>query len=177
MMNTEVLKTEKLCKTFTLGNHKIAAVKDVSLRVDENEVVGLVGESGCGKSTLARLVTRLDTPDSGKIFLCGEDTTHASGRKLRSAYKNMKMIFQDPRSSFDPRLSLGASIRETLKMTFKMHEFEYKAASVRLLSQVGLDESYDGMKPTEVSGGESQRAAIARAIAGNPKLLICDEVT
>lgn len=176
-MSDKVLEIERLCKTFAVGNLRVEAVRDVSLYVGENEVVGLVGESGCGKSTLARLLSRLDTPDSGKILLCGEDITRVSGRELRTACKSMKMIFQEPRSSFDPRLTLGASIRETLKMTSKMTAAEYRAESVSLLRQVGLDESYDSMKPTDVSGGECQRAAIARAIAGQPGLLVCDEVT
>lgn len=176
-MSGETLKTEKLCKTFSVGYRMVSAVKNVSLTVGENEVVGLVGESGCGKSTLARLITRLDVPNSGEITLCGQNISHATGRKLRRACRNMKMIFQEPRSSFDPRLTLGASIRETIKMTEKMSSAECRAASERLLRQVGLSKSYDSMKPTDVSGGECQRAAIARAIAGRPKLLICDEAT
>lgn len=176
-MSGEILKTEKLFKTFSVGDRRVSAVKEVSLFVGENEVVGLVGESGCGKSTLARLITRLDTPDSGEITLCGQDIASCAGRELRRACRNMKMIFQEPRSSFDPRLTLGASIRETLKMTEKMSAAGYRAESERLLRQVGLGKGYDLMKPTDVSGGECQRAAIARAIAGKPKLLICDEAT
>lgn len=176
-MSGEVLRTENLYKSFSIGDNTVSAVRDVSLFVGENEVVGLVGESGCGKSTLARLITRLDFPDRGEIILCGENITRASGRELRRACKNIKMIFQEPRSSFDPRLTLGASIRETLKMTAKMTAKEYRDKSVDLLRQVGLDESYGHMKPTDISGGECQRAAIARALAGAPKLLICDEAT
>lgn len=176
-MSANVLTIENLCKHFSVVGQIVQAVDNVSLTVDEGEVVGLVGESGCGKSTLARLITRLDTPDSGKIILCGKDITNLSGRELRRAYQNVKMIFQEPRTSFDPRLTLGTSIRETLKAAGRRNAADNKAESIHVLCKVGLDESYDGMKPTDVSGGECQRAAIARAIAGKPKLIICDEAT
>ncbi len=176
-MSDTVLSAENVVKTFTVGAMQVQAVRGVSFEVHQGEALGLVGESGCGKSTLARLITRLDTPDEGNITLCGQDITALSARELRRAYKNVKMIFQEPRASFDPRLTLGASIRQTLRCTEKMSAAEYKQRSKSLLCRVGLDESYDAMKPTDVSGGECQRAAIARAIAGKPKLLICDEAT
>ena len=111
-----VLEVKHVYKTFVAGKTRIEAVRNVSLTIEEGEAVGLVGESGCGKSTLAKLITRLETCDSGQILLCGEDLTRLSGSALRRAYRNLKMIFQQPRSSFDPRLSIGASIGETLKV-------------------------------------------------------------
>lgn len=171
-----VLEVNHVDKTYLVGRHRVEAVRDVSLVVGEGDVVGLVGESGCGKSTLAKLITRLETCDRGEIILCGEDITRLSGAALRRAYRNVKMIFQEPRSSFDPRLTIGASIWETLKVT-GISKKQGTAEIARLLRIVGLDSSYITTKPRDLSGGECQRAAIARAIAAKPRLLICDECT
>lgn len=171
-----VLEVKHVYKTFVAGKTRIEAVRNMSLTIEEGEAVGLVGESGCGKSTLAKLITRLETCDSGQILLCGEDLTRLSGSALRRAYRNLKMIFQQPRSSFDPRLSIGASIGETLKVAGMARKERYGEIE-RLLRMVGLDASYAKAKPMELSGGECQRAAIARAIAAKPRLLICDECT
>ena len=176
-MNEPVLKIEHVTKTFReRGGRLFKAVDDLSLYVGENECVGIVGESGCGKSTLARIITRLILPDSGSVKFCGTELTQAQGSALRSAYRNMKMIFQEPRSSFDPRLTLGTSIRDALKPVLKGKQ-EQDAEIERLLSVVGLDKRFAKAYPRQVSGGECQRAAIARAIAQKPKLLICDEAT
>ena len=175
-MSETVLALNNVCKTFTVGAKTVQAVRDVSLFVGENEAVGLVGESGCGKSTLARLITRIETPDSGTVSLCGKDTTRIRGASLRRSYADMKMIFQEPRSSFDPRLTLGASIKQTLRAA-GIPRREQDRTVKQLLREVGLDESYAGAKPMDVSGGECQRAAIARAVATKPRLLICDEAT
>lgn len=172
----EVLELRDIYKRFLVSGRTIEAVNGVSLYIGERETVGLVGESGCGKSTLARLITRLDTPGSGTISLCGEELTHLHGTALRKAYANVKMIFQEPRSSFDPRLTLGASIQETLKAA-GVPRLARAAETERLLVDAGLDGSYAKARPIDVSGGECQRAAIARAIAARPRLLICDECT
>lgn len=175
-MSNAVLELNHVCKTFTIGDKTVQAVRDVSLFVGENEVIGLVGESGCGKSTLARLITRIETPDSGTVTLCGKDITRVHGAVLRRSYADMKMIFQEPRSSFDPRLTLGASIKQTLRVA-GLPRREQETTVSQLLREVGLDESFAGAKPIDVSGGECQRAAIARAVATKPRLLICDEAT
>jgi peptide/nickel transport system ATP-binding protein len=172
-----ILDVSEVSKSFLWGGREIHAVQGVSLSVGAHESVGLVGESGCGKSTLARLIARLDTPDTGSILLCGEDITHQSGVALRKAYGNIKMIFQEPRSSFDPRFTLGASIKEALRDAGTMTKNEIAQEIIKALSEAGLDESYAGAYPQDVSGGECQRAAIARAIAAKPRLLICDEAT
>ena len=115
-MPTPVLEVEHVTKTFRERGGKVfKAVDDLSLTVMEGESVGVVGESGCGKSTLARMITCLIRPSSGTIRFCGEDMGAKSGAGLRKAYQNMKMIFQEPRSSFDPRLTLGQSIQDALK--------------------------------------------------------------
>ena len=176
-MNDPVLEIRQVTKTFReRGGRRFKAVDDLSMEVNEGECVGLVGESGCGKSTLARIITRLVLPDSGSVTFCGRDMTTAKGTELRRAYRDMKMIFQEPRSSFDPRLTLGASIRDALKPVMPGKK-EQDAEVERLLHTVGLDRRFASAFPREVSGGECQRAAIARALAQKPKLLICDEAT
>lgn len=176
-MKTPILEVSGISKTFRQANASpIEAVRRVSLTVGEQECVGLVGESGCGKSTLARLIARLDTLDSGSITLCGTDITRSTGTALKRAYGNMKMIFQEPRSSFDPRLTLGESIQEALRPILPSSQARAEE-SERLLTEVGLDAGFARAYPRDVSGGECQRAAIARAIASKPQLLLCDEAT
>lgn len=145
---------------------------DVSFTVDAGECLGIVGLSGGGKSTLAKIIARLIPSDGGKIFLCGEDITHATGNDF---YRNMQMIFQTPEDSFNPRRTLGASIAEPIKNFLGKDNLGGRVAE--LLEEVGLPAAYAERYPREVSGGECQRAAIARAISINPKLLICDEAT
>jgi len=173
----EVLKMENIKKSFSVGGRTVSAVRDVSFSVASGERLGLVGESGCGKTTLARIATRLEPANEGRILLCGEDVTSAKGPALRKAYSGVKMIFQEPRSSFDPALTMGASIGETLKAAGMRSKALRQAETERLLGACGLDARYASARPRDVSGGECQRAAIARAIAAPPKLLICDEAT
>lgn len=177
VVSDEILKIENLSKSFKNEGKSFQAVKNVSFNINYGEVLGLVGESGCGKSTIAKLITGLETLDEGSITICGQKIDRTSIKSIKECYKYMKMIFQEPRSSFDSRLTIGESIRETLKCYKKMSKEQYKEKSVELLKIVGLEESYDNLKPLDISGGECQRAAIARAIATNPKLLICDECT
>ena len=140
------------------------------------EIVGLVGESGSGKSTIAKLITRLIDPTSGKIIFDGKDITNIKGKELRDTYTKMQMVFQTPVGSFDPRKTLGNGIGESLKnQGLKKAERERKVAE--LLTQCGLTPEFADRYPHEVSGGQCQRAAIARALAGEPKLLIFDEAT
>ncbi len=148
----------------------------VNFSVDAGECLGMVGRSGCGKSTAAKIIARLIPSDGGQIFLCGQEITNATGKILRAAYRNMQMIFQMPEDFFDPRKTLGWSIGEPLKNSgVKNSEVETRVKN--LLVEVGLPAEYFSRYPHEVSGGECQRAAIARAISISPKLLICDEAT
>lgn len=173
-MEKPVLEISHLSKTFRQhGNRTFKALDDVSLFVNEDECVGIVGESGCGKSTLAKLVTGLLAPDSGEICFCGNMLGRKATAKDR---KGMNMIFQEPRSSFDPRLTLGTSIMDAL-VSGKLTKAEKEAELFRLLKVVGLEPRFASAYPRQVSGGECQRAAIARAIAQKPRLLICDEAT
>lgn len=150
---------------------KRLVLDDINFSVGAGECLGIVGLSGGGKSTLAKIIARLIPCDDGKIFLCGEDITHAAGNDF---YRNMQMIFQMPEDSFDPRRTLGASIAEPIKNFLGNNDRELVA---NLLTEVGLPTNYAERYPREVSGGECQRAAVARAISVAPKLLICDEAT
>ena len=166
------MKVLEVCNVKKIFGKKLV-LDDVTFSVDAGECLGIVGLSGGGKSTLAKIISRLIDCDGGKIFLCGEDITHATDNNF---YRNMQMIFQSPEDSFDPRMTLGASIAEPIK-NFVGTEKNLREHVENLLSEVGLPKNYGERYPREVSGGECQRAAIARAISINPKLLICDEAT
>lgn len=172
-----VLEALNLGKTFkNRAGSEIRAVRDVSFELYPGETLGIVGSSGCGKSTLARMLCRLIEPTEGKIILSGSDFSSLRGRELREKYRDIQLVFQDPVSSFDPRRTLGDGIGEGLR-SLGMTREETSAEVRRLLSRCGLDESMAKRYPHEVSGGQCQRAAIARAIALRPKVLICDEAT
>ena len=147
-------------------------LNDVSFTVDAGECLGIVGLSGGGKSTLAKIIARLISSDGGQVILCGEDITNATGNNF---YRNMQMIFQTPEDSFNPRRTLGASIAEPIRNF--IGDDNLRGRVEELLTEVGLPKNYAERYPREVSGGECQRAAIARAISVAPKLLICDEAT
>lgn len=163
-----ILEVKHIKKHF--GNKLV--LDDINFAIDAGEILGIVGLSGGGKSTLAKIIARLIPCDDGQIFLCGEDITHTTGNAF---YKNMQMIFQNPEDSFNPRRTLGKSIAEPIKNF--LGEENLRGRVENLLIEVGLPKSYAERYPREVSGGECQRAAIARAISIEPKLLICDEAT
>ena len=140
------------------------------------ECLGLIGESGSGKTTAVNMVTRLLDPTEGKILLDGDDITGVRGRELRRVYAKMQMVFQTPTDSFDPRRTLGDGIGESLRNNGRSRA-ETKKEVARLLEQCGLSADFASRYPHQVSGGQCQRAAIARALAIRPKLLICDEAT
>ncbi|MDR3135504.1 MAG: dipeptide/oligopeptide/nickel ABC transporter ATP-binding protein [Deltaproteobacteria bacterium] len=172
-----VLDIRDLSVTFRKNGQLVKAVNGVSLRVDPGECYGLVGGSGCGKSTLARLVARLKDADSGSIFLEGEDVTRVSGKGLKSFYRKVQMVFQDPVSSFDPRKKIGQSIIEVMGNFSLVEKPRRREAVAEALEMVGLSPDYGDRLPGQTSGGQCQRAALAKAIVARPKLLICDEVT
>ena len=172
-----LLKIEGLTKTFSKENKtEHAAVDHVSFQIDDGETVGLVGESGCGKSTLAKLITRLMEPTAGPIHLNGKEITKSKGKELREAYRQVQMVFQSPAGSFDPRKTIGYGISESMRNS-GMPKAERRRRTEELLEQCGLSPEYAGRYPYEISGGQCQRAALARALAIRPKLLICDETT
>ncbi|MGN0398826.1 MAG: ABC transporter ATP-binding protein [Blautia sp.] len=172
----KILEVKNLKKTFYKGKKTYLAVNDVSFSVEGGTCVGIVGESGCGKSTTARIITRLTEPDSGSILLDNQEMVGAGRKRLKELYRNVQMVFQMPQDSFDPRRTLGDGIMEGM-INQGMRRKQAKERMKALLSMVELDESFAGRYPHEVSGGQCQRAAIARALAVNPRLLICDEAT
>ena len=173
----ELLRVEHLRKIFTAADRNdFLAVDDVTFSIGQGEKVALIGESGSGKTTVAKMVARLLDSTSGTIILQEKDITHASGKKLRQAYQNMQMVFQMPLESFDPRRTLGYGIAESLRN--QGYSKEAAAAECkRLLTRCGLEAAFAKRYPHEVSGGQCQRAAIARALDIQPKLLILDEAT
>lgn len=152
------------------------AVNDVSFKIYEGETLGLVGESGCGKSTLSNLILQLDTATEGTIFYKGTDITKVSKSNLRKLRKDIQIIFQDPFASLNPRLSVGEAILEPMMVhQIGSNYKERKEKVIQLLRRVGLDETAFDKYPHQFSGGQRQRIGIARAIALEPKLIICDE--
>ena len=172
----KLLEIKNLTKRFQDGDREFAAVDDVSFSVLPGECVGLVGESGCGKSTIARMITHLKKPDAGSVLLEGEETVFLKGKNLCQFYGKVQMVFQNPQASFDPRRTLGDGIMESMRNQ-GMKKEEARQRMEALLAMVELSAEYGKRYPHEVSGGQCQRAAIARALAVKPKLLICDEAT
>lgn len=154
----------------------VQAVDDVSFTLNKGETMGIVGESGCGKSTLARTLLRLIEPTEGKVEYMGQSVFNMKGKELRSIRKNMQIVFQDPYSSLHPRMKIGDIIAEPLIISGMMPRKDQRNERIlELIKMVGLDESYLKRYPHEFSGGQRQRIVIARALATNPNLLICDE--
>jgi oligopeptide ABC transporter, ATP-binding protein oppF len=172
-----VLSVHDLTKTFSRpGQTELTAVNHIRFDLRPGECLGIIGESGSGKSTTVNLITRLLDATAGTILLDGEDITGMTGKALRAAYRKMQMVFQTPTDSFDPRRTLGDGIGESLR-NGGMTKKEAAAEAARLLERCGLSADFAARYPHEVSGGQCQRAAIARALAVKPKLLICDEAT
>ncbi len=177
-----ILTVSDLTKTFTIKSKKVMgkpsylkAVNHVSFEVKEGETLGIIGESGCGKSTLGKLILNLIPATSGSVKFDGKDVYHLPAQEMKALRNQMNMIFQDPYSSLDPRKTAAYSIEEPMIIHNIGTEQERKERVNELLRVVGLDE-YHGIRfPHEFSGGQRQRINIARALALNPKLLVCDE--
>lgn len=182
-MSEYLLEVENLFKTFPIHggilNREIASVKavsGVSFKLKKGETLGLVGESGCGKSTLGRCLIRLIDSTSGSVRFNGKDITHIEGEELREIRRKIQIIFQDPYASLNPRMTIGTILEEPLII----HNL-YKTANERrdrmaeLASLVGLRPEALNRYPHEFSGGQRQRVGIARALAVNPELIVCDE--
>ena len=175
-MTDIILKAEHLKKVFISGKKSMTAVDDVSFGLERGECLGIVGESGSGKTTIAKMLTHLEPVTDGQIFLKGKDITNVRGKSLRKTYQDIQMVFQIPMESFDPRRTLGDGIGESLR-NMGISRAETRKRVENLLERCGLDVEYADRYPHQVSGGQCQRAAIARALAVEPKVLICDEAT
>ena len=172
-----ILVVNNLTKVFhKKGVGEFTAVDHASFTLKKGECLGIVGESGSGKSTIVKMITRLLDPTEGTITLNGKDVTYARGRDQRELYKNVQMVFQMPFDSFDPRHNLGSGVGESLRNAGMSKEDTKKRVN-ELLEMCGLDPEFASRYPHQVSGGQCQRAAIARAIAIEPEILVCDEAT
>ena len=178
-----ILKVENLCTWFPIrkgifGKVKehVKAVDDVSFDVYPGETLGLVGESGCGKTTLGRSIIRLVEPTDGKVIFKGEDFASLHGSVLRKMRKHIQIIFQDPYSSLNPRMTIGRAIMEPMQV-HKLHnnDTDRKRKVIELLERVNLNSTHFNRYPHEFSGGQRQRICIARALALQPQFIICDE--
>ncbi len=161
---------------FSRVNAHVKAVDDVSFAMEPGETLGLVGESGCGKTTLGRAIVKLVEPTSGSILFEGKDIAKMGGPELRSIRRGLQMIFQDPVGSLNPRMTVEEIIGEALDIHKLAADSLAQRKRVRdLLKAVGLDETHAERYPHEFSGGQRQRIGIARALAVEPKLIVCDE--
>ncbi len=153
----------------------VKAVDDITLQINYGETLGLVGESGCGKTTVGRSILRLQEPTAGEITFEGEDLLALNPRELRQARRRMQIIFQDPYSSLNPRMTIGSIVSEPLKIHKIAKGQELQDRVNQLFVKVGLRPEHQSRYPHEFSGGQRQRVGIARALALNPKFIVCDE--
>lgn len=173
-MSKVLLKAEHLKKYFKSPHGTVKAVDDVSLEIYEGETLALVGESGCGKSTLGRVILNLITPTSGTVTFDGTDITALHGKTLRNMRAQMQLVFQDPFSSLDPRFTVGQIIAEPLQ-NMGLSKQEQQKRVLELMDRVSLQPEHYNRYPHQFSGGQRQRIGIARALAPNPRLIVCDE--
>lgn len=175
-MNTPILEVKDLCKSFKTKKGVLQAVDHVSFTLDRGRTLGVVGESGCGKSTLGRTILRLVEPTSGQVLFDGKDIARLGRPALRKCRRDIQMIFQDPFASLDPRKTVSQIISEPLlihKLVRKGPECEKRV--LELMDIVGLAHRWYNTYPHQLDGGRRQRIGIARALAVDPKLMICDE--
>ena len=171
----EILKVSSIKKTFLKDGESNTVINDVSFTVKKGQCVGIVGESGCGKSTTARIILGLLNFDEGEIILSENKLSPQNRIRLKEIQGKIQMVFQMPTESFNPRIKLGKSIKEAMRKTLTSEEKEVKLK--KLFEECQLSYDLADRYPKEVSGGQCQRAAIARALASDPQLLICDEAT
>lgn len=171
-----ILEVKNVTKVFYKNKVPFTAVDQISFCIKKGECVAIVGESGSGKTTTAEILTQLIHPDAGNVFLDGIEYIFAKGKLRKEFYTKIQMVFQMPQDSFDPRRSLGDGIMESMR-NHGMTKKEAQKRMIELLQMVELAPEYAKRYPHQVSGGQCQRAAIARALAIAPKLIVCDEAT
>lgn len=174
-MPTPLLEVENLKKYFEVPQGYLHAVDDVSFSINRNETLGVVGESGCGKSTLGRVVLHLLDSTDGKIIFDGEDVTHVRPVKQKELSGRMQIIFQDPYSSLNPRMTVYQTISEAMIIAGKLSRNDIKKRVMELMDTVGLARRFVNAYPHELDGGRRQRIGIARALSINPEFIVCDE--
>ena len=175
-MSDVLLDVRHLKKYFKTPRGPLHAVDDVSFTIERGKVLGVVGESGCGKSTLGRTILRLIEPTSGEVYFDGKDVTKMNKREMREMRKSMQLIFQDPYASLDPRMSVSNLIQEPLMVNHLVKDKAEAEKRVKeLMDTVGLAQRLYNAFPHELDGGRRQRIGIARALAMNPKFIVCDE--
>ena len=176
MENNVILEVQNLKKYFTTPAGQLHAVDGVSFQIEAGKTLGIVGESGCGKSTTGRTILKLLEPTGGKIIFNGEDITGYNRKQMRKLRQDMQMVFQDPFSSLDPRQTVSQLISEPIiEHKLLKSKAEIEKRTLELMETVGLAERYVNVYPHELDGGRRQRIGIARALAMNPKLIVCDE--
>ena len=169
------IEVKNLKKYFDTPAGKLHAVDDISLKIEKGTTMGVVGESGCGKSTLGRTIVHLQDSTDGQIFLNGEDITHVQGKQLRVLHEKMQIIFQDPYSSLNPRMTIGETIREPLLLYKRYSKPELDREVTKLMDKAGIEARLRNAYPHELDGGRRQRVGIARALALDPEFIVCDE--
>lgn len=176
-VNKEMLKVEGLKKYFQTPGGLLHAVDDVNFSIREGETLGVVGESGCGKSTMGRTILRLHEPTAGKVYFQGQDITGYNRKQLKALRKDIQMIFQDPFASLNPRMTVSEAIREPLLVQgiYGAKDPAIHAQVDKIMDLVGLAKRLVNVYPHELDGGRRQRIGIARALAVNPKFIVCDE--
>ena len=168
-----LLRVEGLRKTFSKG--AVVAVDRVSFTIERGQTLGLVGESGCGKTTAARCMLRLIEPDAGEVVFDGQDLLKLPKAAMRKVRRRMQVVFQDPYGSLDPRMTVAGIVEEPLRVHRVGSREQQRRAASSLLERVGLTSAHLDRYPHQLSGGQRQRVSIARAIALNPDLVVCDE--
>lgn len=175
MPSSPLLQVENVSKTFRVRGKKLHAVENVTFTLEAGKTLGLVGESGSGKSTLGRMVLRLLESDKGRILFEGMDLSSVKKKKLRELRRDMQIIFQDPKASLNPRMTVGEAIEDAMAIHKIGTKVSRRERMSELLERVGLPDEVQYAYPHELSGGQLQRVGIARALSLNPKLIICDE--
>ncbi len=180
--NSNLVRIENLKKYFPVSRGAfgqqethVKAVDDISFKIKKGETLGLVGESGCGKTTTGRVILRLIEPTSGSVYFEGENLLELNKQDMKTIRQDMQIIFQDPYSALNPRMTVGTTIIESLRINKIGDRKDYRDTMVELLNQVGLRDFHANRYPHEFSGGQLQRIGIARALILQPKFIVCDE--